>query len=195
MRTVVGLGNPGFEYARTRHNVGFLTVERLAARWRIALHDVRCGVRLGPGSIAGVLVCLAEPLEFMNRSGESVLRSGIDTEEMIVVHDDMDLVMGQLRLRRGGGAGGHRGVQSLLDHLGPDFIRVRVGVGRPPIGEDIPEYVLAPIAEDEWVALAAAVERAADAVEVVLRDGLVTAMNTFNVRRDGDCPIVGDRAR
>lgn len=182
MRLVVGLGNPGPEYERTRHNAGFMVIERLAARWRIALYEEIRGVRIGAGSVAGVPVRLAEPRQFMNRSGDALVPLAVPADEMVVVHDDIDLAAGQLRVRRAGGTGGHRGLESLVGCFGPDFVRVRIGVGRPPAGMVAADYVLAPMTPPELIELNSTVERGSDAVECVLADGIAPAMNRFNIR-------------
>jgi PTH1 family peptidyl-tRNA hydrolase len=183
MHMVVGLGNPGRRYAATRHNVGFMVIERLARRWRIAMADDAEGLRIGTGRFAGGPVMLVEPQQYMNRSGETLapLRERVGAP-MIVVHDELDIPFGQLRVKRGGGSGGHRGVTSLAAACGAEFDRVRVGVGRPAPGEDAVAHVLSPFTADEQAQLDTVIERAADAVEVLINDGLEMAMNRFNQR-------------
>lgn len=180
---IVGLGNPGPEYARTRHNVGFMVVEAVARRWGIELADDDPTVRCGRGRFAGHDVFLAEPQTFMNRSGEVVARCPRTSEDpLVVVYDDLDLPPGQIRVRRNGGSGGHRGVASIVTHVGPDFARVRVGIGRPAEGADAGDHVLAILAEAELTAMHVDVERAGDAVECIVADGTDVAMNRFNGR-------------
>ncbi|RIL06682.1 MAG: aminoacyl-tRNA hydrolase [Proteobacteria bacterium] len=187
MRLVVGLGNPGPEYEATRHNVGFLVVERLAARHGIALAPAkRLFGRFGVGRIAGVETGVLEPLTFMNRSGRSVC-AAIDAHpldpasELVVVYDDLDLPFGRLRLRPSGGAGGHNGLADIQQSLGrSDFARLRFGIGRPAPGVDPVDHVLAPFTADEAARLAPDLERAADAIEAVLAEGVGAAMNRFN---------------
>ncbi len=182
---VVGLGNPGAEYAQTRHNAGFGVLAALAqrrgARWSHPL-----GLR---GEIArarlGAEVTLLRPLTFMNASGEAVRplvrRLRLTPADVVLVYDDMDLPAGRLRLRAGGGAGGHRGVASVIAHLGTEsFPRVRVGIGRPPEGWDAADYVLSRMPAAELAAWEAALDRAADAVEVVCARGVEPAMQRFN---------------
>jgi len=194
----VGLGNPGRGYAATRHNVGFMVIERLAERWRIDLAPCK-GVRSGRGQFRDSSVLLVEPQRYMNLSGEALVEAVPDLErddrdaelavpraghrdDVIVVHDDIDLDCGQLRIKRGGGSGGHRGVASIADRCGADFLRVRVGVGRPAVGEDAVAHVLAPFADTERDTVATAIELAADAVESLISDGIEMTMNRFNRR-------------
>lgn len=188
MRLVVGLGNPGARYRHTRHNVGFLVVDRLAARWNVTLAGRRHQAETGLGTVAETRVVLAKPVTFMNLSGEAVgkLRRAhrLAPPAIIAVYDDLDLPLGQVRVRGEGGAGGHNGVASLIATLGRGFPRVRVGIGRPPPGVDPVEYVLEPFAAAERPLVEAAVERAADGVESLLREGVERTMNTFNRRAE-----------
>lgn len=182
---LVGLGNPGPRYERTRHNAGFLLLERLAAANGIDLARERHGARVGEGRIAGKRCLLALPQTFMNRSGDPVRRllafTGAEPSSLVVAHDDMDLPLGRLRLRIGGGAGGHRGIASILEHLGgADFVRLKIGVGRPPEGVPAEAYVLQEFAVAERELLAGALERAEAAVETLLARGLTAAMNACN---------------
>jgi PTH1 family peptidyl-tRNA hydrolase len=192
MRIVVGLGNPGFGYRRTRHNVGFMAVERLSARWSIDLRREGGGIRVGHGTVRDVATILVEPQLFMNRSGEALvgLRELGHVRDLIVLHDDLDLPAGQLRVRHGGGSGGHRGVSSLIERFGSDFDRIRIGIGRPPDGLSPVDYVLAELTPEELSQWEPVVELAADAVECLLAEGLVPAMNRFNGRCLGGpaCP-------
>jgi PTH1 family peptidyl-tRNA hydrolase len=185
---VVGLGNPGREYDGTRHNAGFAVLDRVAARqggsfrrkWRLSAAVAE--VVLGAGKVT-----LAKPGTFMNRSGQAVaalvnwLKAA--PANLLVVVDDADLPLGQVRLREGGGSGGHNGLRSIIDALGgaEGFPRLRVGIGRTtPVGGDISGHVLGRFAADEQAAAAAALEAAADTVECCLKEGLTTAMNRFN---------------
>ncbi len=183
---IVGLGNPGAQYERTRHNAGFLLVGLLAAAHGIKIRQERHGALVGDGGIGARRCLLALPQTYMNRSGESVRRllsyTGLDQESLVVVHDDMDLPLGRLRLRRGGGgAGGHRGIASILEHLGsPDFSRLKIGVGRPPAGIPAESYVLQEFAAAEREPLREMLERGAAALEVFLARGLAAAMNEVN---------------
>ncbi|GAB4222591.1 MAG: aminoacyl-tRNA hydrolase [Acidobacteriota bacterium] len=189
MRLVLGLGNPGRRYARTRHNVGVRVVEELARRHGIGLDRERHRARYGTGRIGRVPVLLATPLTYMNLSGEAarpLMRyHGLGPGEIIVVHDEADLLPGTVRIKQGGGIAGHNGLRSLVEHLGTrEFTRVRVGIGRPPGGElPMADWVLTTPPPDEAAALAEGIERAADAVEAILALGVEAAMTRFN-RRD-----------
>ena len=196
MKLVVGLGNPGPEYAATRHNAGLRVVERLAERHAIALAaERRLAARLGRGVVRGVRVALLAPLTFMNASGRSVAAAleALDpldpAQDLLVVYDDLDLPFGRLRIRASGGAGGHRGLADVQQRLGrSDFARLRFGIGRPPVGLDPIDYVLAPFDAAEAAALPERLAAAADAVEVVLAEGVGRAMNQFN----RDCTATSD---
>ena len=184
---VVGLGNPGPEYETSRHNVGFRVVDTLAGRIGMVLNRCRYRSLFAMGSLHGVQVLLVKPLTFMNESGFTVSRWQqalcLEPSRIILVHDDLDLPPSQLRIKVGGGHGGHRGVRSVLETMGsPDFLRVKVGIGRPREGQDAAKHVLGPFEECEGDVIQVAVQRAADAVEVLLEEGLEAAMNRYNVR-------------
>jgi PTH1 family peptidyl-tRNA hydrolase len=187
MHVLVGLGNPGVRYATTRHNVGFMVVERLAARWAIRLDWQEQRRRVGVGTVAGRAALLVQPGLFMNRCGEALaeLRLEWNDVRIVAIFDDLDLAEGQLRLRRNGGAGGHRGVASILERFGPGFDRIRIGIGRPPRGVDAAEYVLREMSPAEILGLAETIERGCDAVECLLSEGIEAAMNRFNGRVPG----------
>ena len=196
MWVVVGLGNPGRRYRATRHNVGFRVVDRLAARWDLAVGRPAHRALVGEARREGERVFLVKPQTYMNESGEALASLArfyrIDPAHVIAVHDDVDLEPGRVRIRRGGRAGGNRGVESLMAALGdPGFLRVKVGVGRPPAGPVPPNWVLSVPPAEELAALAAAEERAADAVELLLTDGPERAMNRINQREtpDGGPPL------
>lgn len=184
MQLAVGLGNPGARYARTRHNVGFLVVERLAARAGVSVEKKLFGALVGDGSLAGAKVMFAMPQQFMNVSGQAIASIlgfyKIPKESLIVVHDDMDLPFGRLRVRVGGGHGGHNGIRDIHRLVGQDFVRVRVGVGRPPEKMDPADYVLSVWTPAESRDLDSLVDTAADAVESVVRVGATQTMNVFN---------------
>jgi PTH1 family peptidyl-tRNA hydrolase len=184
MNLVVGLGNPGARYRRTRHNLGFMVVDVLAARWAVTLAGRRHESEVGVGEIAGTRTVLAKPLTFMNASGVAAAKLKrayrLDVKDLVAVYDDLDLALGRVRIRGGGGAGGHRGVASLIEVVGSEFLRVRVGIGRPPHGTDPVAFVLEAFAPDERATVDGALERAADGVESLLRHGLERTMNTFN---------------
>jgi PTH1 family peptidyl-tRNA hydrolase len=178
MWVVVGLGNPGSKYAQTRHNAGFMVVDQLAERWGVVLEDDG-RARRGRGHYAEQPVRLVEPLVFMNRSGE-VLDDVTADDHVVAVFDDLDLPAGRLRIRRHGGTGGHLGVASLIERLGDAFARVRIGVGRPPLGVSPADYVLAPLAGEDRRVLLEAAARACDAIECVITEGPTAAMSRFN---------------
>jgi PTH1 family peptidyl-tRNA hydrolase len=171
----VGLGNPGRSYERTRHNIGFLVADELARRhggsWRGAGKTETARANVGLEEVT-----LVKPRTFMNNSGAAL--AGLRVEGLIVVHDDLDLPAGSVRVKVGGGAGGHNGLRSIIGRLGNDFVRVRIGIGRPLEGMSVTDYVLGRM--DSTVR--AAVPTAADAVEAVIQDGPEAAMNRFNVR-------------
>ncbi len=189
MKVIVGLGNPGREYARTPHNAGFEAIEELARRHGCSLRrSFRFRARTGKGAIAGERVLLVQPLTFMNNSGSVVAavirKTGATAGDLVVVADDADLPEGRVRIRTQGGSGGHKGVQSILDHLGQDgFARVRIGIGRSRGPADLAEHVLTPLSAEAWKGLAAASAQAADAVACLLERGAEAAMNDFNSRR------------
>jgi len=182
---IVGLGNPGPRYAATRHNAGFFVVDLLAARigGRFKAHRSRC--EIVEGRLAGQPVVLAKPMSFMNESGGPVNAAAkffkVPVERIVVVHDELDLPFGALRLKRGGGEGGHNGLRSTSSALGSkEYVRVRFGIGRPPGRQDPADYVLREFAGTEKKELEFLVDRAADAVELVLTSGLETAQNRYN---------------
>jgi len=187
-RAVVGLGNPGPEYAATRHNVGFRAVERLARRLGAERWRGGRGARRAVAAVGDLEVVLAEPLGFMNRSGAPVralLREyGLEPADCLVIHDDLDLELGRLQIKRGGGTAGHRGLDSIVEALGrSDFPRLRIGVGRPARGAEAVDYVLSPFEEAERAPLEAALARAEEAVLAWLEVGTEAAMGRVNVRR------------
>ncbi len=184
MKIIVGLGNPGREYSATRHNVGFMAVDELAARWGVANWREKFGSQVAEHR-GEETVLLVKPQTYMNLSGQAVSAlvrwHKLDVTDIVVVYDDVDLPAGKLRLRPAGGAGGHRGIESLLAHLGKDtFARIRIGVGRPPEYMETADYVLGRFSAEEQPLMAEAVKRAAAAVEAVLKDGLAKAANEYN---------------
>lgn len=184
MRLIVGLGNPGQAYVETRHNAGFWVVEELAsgAGLKFRRHGEAATTH---GRVAGHAATLAKPQAFMNRSGPVIAALiddlALDLSDVIVVHDDLDLDPGRLRVKSRGGPGGHNGVLSIIDALGSDrFARLKIGVGRPPAGEDPAEYVLAPVPGGERPVFDEAVQQAVEALECWIAEGVMTAMNRFN---------------
>ena len=198
MFLVVGLGNPGRRYVHTRHNVGFKVIENLQDRWQIQGESAQLGALVGNGMIASTRATLARPQKFMNRSGHPVASIAgyykLEEQDVIVVHDDVDLPFGQVRVKRGGGHGGHNGLRDIIKHLGREFPRVRVGVGRPPQGWDTADYVLGKWAADEQAEVPHLVDTASNAVEAVLREGLEAAMNRFNTRPKAEKTAENNRA-
>jgi PTH1 family peptidyl-tRNA hydrolase len=182
---VVGLGNPGPKYAATRHNAGFLVVDLLAERIGGRFKALRSHADVVEGRLAGSPVVLAKPRSYMNESGGPVVAVArfykMPVERIVVVHDELDLPFGSLRLKRGGGDGGHNGLRSATSALGSkEYARVRFGIGRPPGRQDPADYVLREFAGSERKELGFLVDRAADAVEALLADGLEAAQNTYN---------------
>lgn len=194
MRLVVGLGNPGERFARTRHNVAWRVLDELAARGNAKPAEAGATFRArraGPGGPGGQEMVLLAPLTFMNASGEAIQewqdRHGLDAGELLVVSDDVYLPLGMLRLRAGGSSGGHRGLESIEATVGHrDYARLRVGVGAAESSEALREHVLEEFTPEELPALEEAIRRAADAVECWLAEGTLAAMNRFNrrVRRE-----------
>lgn len=186
MHLLVGLGNPGKAYAQTRHNVGMWVIERVAARWSIRLSS-RGTAQRGSGRLGSELVELAGLLDWMNVSGpplKGLLREfQLTPSELIVVHDDLDLEPGRLRIKLAGGHGGHNGIKSIIEALGsPQFVRVKIGIGRPAPGQDAADYVLEPVTKDEMTVFGPCLERAVDALECMIHRGPEVTMNQFNVR-------------
>jgi PTH1 family peptidyl-tRNA hydrolase len=182
VKLVVGLGNPGPKYERTRHNIGFQVVDELLRRHGGSLRGKFKG-EVASAQLGLEPVVLLKPMTFMNLSGESVGPAcgfyGIDPEDVVVIHDELDLPFGRVKVKSKGGHGGHNGLRSLVKHIGADFARVRVGIGRPERG-DVTGYVLTPFAPDEAPWVGGAVDTAADAVESIVREGVLAAMNRFN---------------
>ena len=184
MKIVVGLGNPGDQYKDTRHNIGFQVVEELARRWNVAPWKRRYEAEVSEHRAIGP-VLLVKPQTFMNLSGASVREAAkffkTPSTDIIVIHDDLDLPAGRLRIRERGGSGGHRGIESILTQLGTDeFVRVRFGVGRPPAEWNSADYVLGRFAAEEKSMIRESIEKAADAVESILKEGSAPAMNRYN---------------
>lgn len=182
MKIVAGLGNPGRQYERTRHNIGFRVVDELARRWKLTF---RHSLSLALLSCSHERVVLLKPQSYMNRSGDVIApymrKKGVGAEGLIVVVDDLSLEPGQLRIRPNGSAGGHNGLKSIIANLGTDeFIRLRVGIGRQCAKDGVVDYVLSPARSGEDQVLQAAIGRAADAVELLLAVGVDKAMNTCN---------------
>ena len=186
MRLIVGLGNPGAAYAHTRHNVGMWVIERAAARWSIRLTK-RGTAQRGAGRLGSALFELAGTLDWMNVTGpplKGLLREfSLTADDLILVHDDLDLEPGRLRIKQAGGHGGHNGIKSVIDAIGtPQFVRIKIGIGRPAPRQDSADYVLEPFTKEEIEILNPCLDRAVDALECLIHRGVAVAMNEFNVR-------------
>jgi len=185
VKLIVGLGNPGSRYQGTRHNIGFVVIDRLAQQNKLTLGKRSCGALIEQGFIDGESCVFAKPQAFMNRSG-LVVKGLLDefaasTQDLVVVYDDLDLPFGRIRIRPNGGAGGHRGMLSIIDSLaGAPFCRLRFGIGRPPEDTDAAAYVLEPFSSSESTELPDIIDRAVAAVGCILQHGIERAMEQFN---------------
>ena len=184
-RLIVGLGNPGPAYAATRHNIGFMAVDRLVRKYGLTACRSRIKAEIAEGDIAGVRLLAAKPMAYMNRSGDPVSgiaqTHGIQCEDMVVIHDDIDLVYERLKIKEKGGDGGHNGLRSLIDALGTDdFVRVRLGVGRPEGDIGVVDYVLEGFDANQRTILEPFLSRAIEAAAAILCEGTKDAMNRFN---------------
>jgi PTH1 family peptidyl-tRNA hydrolase len=185
MKVIVGLGNPGGSYARSRHNVGFWVVDRLAEHHRLRFSRREYRSQVAEGRVGEERVMLMKPQTYMNLSGEALQRARralrLEPGQFLVVYDDLDLSVGRLRVARSGGAGGHHGVESIIEAFGSkEFPRIRVGIGRPGSRGANVDYLLDSLTPMEASTLSESVARAADAAEVVVCDGIAAAMNRFN---------------
>jgi peptidyl-tRNA hydrolase, PTH1 family len=193
MWLLVGLGNPGAQYADNRHNIGFMVIDEIARRGRAAGDRFRgkFGAELGSADVAGSRAILLKPQEYMNLSGRAVQRAAafyqVEPKDIVVVHDEIDLPLGTLRVKVGGGHAGHNGVRSLIADLGTaDFVRVRCGVGRPAGRRQAAGFVLDDFAADEEEEKKILIAEAADAVHMIVARGITHAMNRYNVKRAED---------
>ncbi len=182
---VVGLGNPGAAYAQTRHNAGFMVADELAAKFDIGFDKRKFDTVFGRGHIEREPVVLAKPMAFMNRSGPPVRSLAdffkISSEAVLVIHDDIDLAFGRLKIKEKGGHAGHNGIRSLIDAFGSDdFVRLRIGVGRSGFDISVSQYVLSKFSEQENESLAQIIATARDAVVTILCKGTKAGMNQFN---------------
>ena len=185
MYIIAGLGNPTREYEKTRHNVGFEVIDVLADMLGTTVEEKKFKGLYGRGIIGGEKVLLLKPQTFMNLSGESVKAAAdfykVDHEHIIIIYDDISLDVGQLRIRKKGSAGGHNGIKNIIAHLGTqEFSRIRVGVGDKPKKMDLADYVLSRFSKEDRAAMEDAFKEAAKAVEVMITEGMDTAMNQFN---------------
>ncbi len=188
MWLVVGLGNPGPKYARNRHNIGFMVVDELATRWRVDAFRAKFGGEAASGEGAGEKVVLLKPQEYMNVSGRALQRTAafyqIDAKQWIVAHDEIDLPLGTLRVKVGGGHAGHNGLRSIVQETGTqDFIRMRCGVGRPVGASKVADFVLNDFRGADETEAQILVKEAADAIELVMTKGAAMAMNKFNAAK------------
>jgi PTH1 family peptidyl-tRNA hydrolase len=186
---IIGLGNPGREFAESRHNIGFMLLDRLSVLLNAQRLRLQSKALVSPASYQGSKVLLAKPQTYMNLSGNSIGSLArfykVSFDRLLVAHDDMDLPLGTLRLRPGGGAGGQKGVASTIQWLGTtEFARLRIGIGRPPGRMDPAKYVLQRFGADELEEVASVLERAASAALCFVASGIQTAMNRYNSNRD-----------
>ncbi len=185
MKLIIGLGNPGRQYEETRHNIGFRVVERLSRQCDIALSSSKFDGEYGQGQVEGEKAALLKPQTYMNCSGDSVAPAArffkVEPQDLIVVHDELDLPFGRLQVKVGGSTGGHNGLSSIVERLGrEDFVRIRVGIGKPDRKEKVVGHVLGGFSKDEQAQLDEVAERAVMAVRTLLRQGLAKAMSEFN---------------
>jgi peptidyl-tRNA hydrolase, PTH1 family len=185
MEMIIGLGNPGQEYKDTRHNIGFKVLELLVHDLGIKLDSKRFQSRNGRTRLEGKDVIFLCPMTYMNLSGSSVRQCAdyykVDIEDILVIHDDLDLSMGRVKIARQGGAGGHKGVQSVINHLGgTNFPRIRIGIGRPRYNEPIETFVLSPFYKDEREIAEEMIRVGAEACRMAITDGMEAAMNLIN---------------
>jgi len=189
IRLVVGLGNPGSEYVETRHNAGFMVVDEIADEYGISISKSKFNMRYGTGNIGNEKVLLAKPMSFMNRVGQPTKQLAdyfrISGEEMLVIHDDIDLAFERLKIKMKGGHGGHNGVRSLIDAFGDDnFVRLRIGIGRPEGDKSVTDQVLGRFSKDEKTILSRIITLAKDAAVTILCDGIQEGMNRFNQKHN-----------
>ena len=182
---IVGLGNPGLAYRHNRHNVGFMVADALADKLEIPLKRVKFKAQIGNGKLEDIPIIIAKPLTFMNKSGEAVAPLvryfKVPLERLLVIHDDMDLPLGTLRMRPSGGSAGHNGMLSIFDKLGTNAIpRLRVGIGRPPGRMDPADYVLQDFPKGDEELLKMVIAQACEAALAFITTGLEKAMNTYN---------------
>ncbi len=182
---LAGLGNPGAKYARTRHNIGFRVIDKIADKYSMTLDKSRFDAIYSKGIIEGIKILLVKPQSFMNRSGfplqKIISYFKIDTSDVIVVHDDLDLEFGKMKLVKNRGHGGHNGIKSIIEAIGTkDFIRVRIGIGRPQGGKEVISHVLSSFSEDEEKKLDDIVEKYVEACIMILEQGIKKAMTVCN---------------
>ncbi|PIP39502.1 MAG: aminoacyl-tRNA hydrolase [Desulfobacterales bacterium CG23_combo_of_CG06-09_8_20_14_all_51_8] len=182
---IAGLGNPGREYAKTRHNIGFMVVDRLAEKYDIPRTQKKFDNNFGLGEIKNARVILTTPVAYMNRSGPPVMALAkfykINLDHVLVIHDDIDILFGNLKIKTKGGHGGHNGIKSIIDAAGgSDFPRVRVGIGRPDTHKEVTDHVLGKFSTDEMTQLETVLTCAAEAAQSIIEKGFTLSMNQFN---------------
>ncbi|MCS7203757.1 MAG: aminoacyl-tRNA hydrolase [Thermodesulfovibrio sp.] len=189
MILIAGLGNPGKKYKNTRHNVGFMVVDELAKRYRLQFRK-EDDYLIAVGGIENRIITLIKPSTYMNLSGKALKKLADEKilknlpDSLIVIHDDLDLPVGKIKIKRNGSSGGHRGIQSIIEYLGTkDFIRIKVGIGKPERG-DVSDYVLSKFSEEQKELIKQKILKASDAVITILKEGITKAMNIYN---RGDC--------
>lgn len=187
MKLIVGLGNPGSAYSKTRHNIGFEVIEELAQRSGMPVNQNKFNGVFSLVHQGGEKMILLKPLTYMNLSGESIRPImeyyDIDIENLLVIYDDLDLPVGKIRLRQKGSAGGHNGIKSTIAHLGTqNFNRIRIGIDRPPLGMKVPDYVLGKFGKDEWQEMQPVIQTCADACEKWINTPFIEVMNQFNAK-------------
>lgn len=187
MWLIVGLGNPGLKYRRTRHNIGFRLIDSLAKELGISVRQKQCSALIGHGELFGEKVVLAKPQTYMNLSGVSVKclieHYGVEPSQVLVVYDDMDLSVGRIRIRAKGSHGGHKGMKSVIEQLRTSCLpRLRIGIGRSDLDELVVDYVLGTFSKEEELEISQVLVKACEAVQVIIKEGLESAMNKYNQR-------------
>lgn len=188
MFLVVGLGNPGAEYAQTRHNIGFMAVDEIHDRYKFSVFKNKFDALIAEGQIGGEKVLLLKPQTFMNLSGNAVVKAAlfykILPENIIVIHDDIDLALGQMKAKTGGGTGGHNGLKSIDSHITPAYNRIRIGVGHPTgKGPEVADYVLGRFGKTEQNTMNNCLEIIPDAVEVLIKNGVAACSNFLGMNK------------
>jgi PTH1 family peptidyl-tRNA hydrolase len=184
LKVIAGLGNPGEKYAYTRHNIGFMVISELAERFKINSSYKFDGL-IGDFFFGGEKIIIFQPMKYMNKSGQPINKVldyfGIEPEELLVIHDDLDLELGKMRFKQNGGSGGHNGIKSIINNLGTDdFKRLKIGIDRPPENIPVPDFVLTTFRGEEKEISERAVKEAASAVELMLKENIMKAMNKYN---------------
>lgn len=185
MKLIVGLGNPGMQYEITRHNIGFIAIDRLADKHNISVNKSKFKALVGEGTIGGEKVILMKPQTYMNLSGESIVACKswykLENEDIIIMYDDVSLGVGDIRIRKNGSSGGHNGIKSIIAHLSTEvFPRVKIGVGEKPKGWDLADYVLGKFTPDDMKILDERLKAVCEAVETMVLKNIDTAMNNYN---------------